>query len=48
MKVLLDIKDNQAAFAMEVLRSLSFVKKVNPITSEKKNYCKDLKHLPKK
>jgi len=43
MKVLLDINDNQASFAMEVLRSLSFVKKVNPITSEKEELLKGLK-----
>ena len=43
MKVLIDIKDNQAPFAMEVLRSLSFVKKVNPISSEKEELWMGLK-----
>ena len=32
MKVLLDIPDSQASFGMQVLKSLSFVKKVNPIS----------------
>lgn len=31
MKVLLDIPDNEAAFGMKVLKSLSFVKKVRPV-----------------
>jgi hypothetical protein len=34
MKVLVDIQDNKAAFVMELLNSLSFVK-AKPITNEK-------------
>ena len=34
MKVLVDIRDNKAAFVMELLNSLSFVK-AKPITNEK-------------
>ena len=43
MKVLLEIKDSQANFAMEVLQSLPFVKKVNPISAEKAELWEDLK-----
>ncbi len=32
MKVLVDIQDKQASFGMEVLRSLSFVKKAKPLS----------------
>jgi len=31
MKILIDIPDRQAAFALKVLKSLSFVKKVRPM-----------------
>jgi hypothetical protein len=32
MKVLVDIPDNQASFGMQVLKSLSFVKKASPLS----------------
>ena len=32
MKVLIDIADNEATFGMQVLKSLSFVKKAKPMT----------------
>ena len=35
MKVLVDIPDNKVPFGLEVLRSLSFVKRVNPISTAK-------------
>lgn len=33
MKLLVEIPDTEATFAMKVLRSLSFVKKVKPMTT---------------
>ena len=35
MKVLVEIPDNKASIALEVLRSLIFVKKADPISAEK-------------
>jgi len=32
MKVLIDIADNEATFGLQVLKSLSFVKKAKPMT----------------
>jgi hypothetical protein len=32
MKVLIDIPDNEAAFGIKVLKSLSFVKKAKPMS----------------
>lgn len=32
MKVIIEIPDNEATFAMKVLNSLSFVKKVKPVS----------------
>jgi hypothetical protein len=43
MQVLVEIPDNKAAFGLEVLRNLAFVKKVNPMTSEKARLFEDLK-----
>jgi hypothetical protein len=43
MKVLLEIPDDKADFAMEVLRSLAFVKKIKPMTIEKISLWEDLK-----
>jgi hypothetical protein len=43
MKVLLDIPDNQANFAMKVLKSLSFVKKVKPMNLATVDLWEDLK-----
>jgi len=43
MKVLVDILDNQAIFGMEVLKSLSFVKKANPMTHAAVELWEDLK-----
>ncbi len=42
MKVLLDIKDNKAAFVMELLRSFSFVK-AKPLTDEKAVVMQDIR-----
>ena len=41
MKVLLDIKDNKAAFVMELLHSLSFVK-TRKLTSEKAQLIEEI------
>ena len=43
MKVLIDIPDNEATFAMKVLKSLSFVKKVTPMSESAAGLWKDLK-----
>jgi len=43
MKVLVDISDKQASFAIEVLRSLSFVKKVKPLSPGTAELWEDLK-----
>lgn len=43
MKVLVDIPDNKASFGLEVLRSLVFVKKANPISSEKSLLLEEIK-----
>ena len=42
MIVILDINDNKAAFVMELLNSLSFVK-AKPITSEKARLMEEIK-----
>ncbi|MHB8259842.1 MAG: hypothetical protein ACYDCN_08275 [Bacteroidia bacterium] len=42
MKVLLDIKDNKAAFFMELLKSFSYVK-AQTLTPEKAQFLKELK-----
>jgi aspartate ammonia-lyase len=43
MKILLEIKDNKAEFFMELLRSLSFVKKATTISNEKAQQIEDIK-----
>ena len=43
MKVLVDIPDNEVVFGMKVLKSLSFVKKVKPISIAKVDLWEDLK-----
>jgi hypothetical protein len=43
MKVLVEIPDNKANFGLEVLRSLVFVKKANPISSEKSLLMEEIK-----
>ena len=43
MQVLVEIPDNKAAFGLEVLRNLAFVKKAKPMTSEKVSLWIDLK-----
>lgn len=43
MKILIDIADKQADFGMEVLRSLSFIKKANPISGEKAQLIEEIK-----
>ncbi|HBH49101.1 MAG TPA: hypothetical protein DDX98_10695 [Bacteroidales bacterium] len=42
MKVILDIKDNKAAFVMELLNNFSFVK-AKPITKEKAKLMEEIK-----
>ncbi len=42
MKILLDIKDNIAAFIMELLRNFKFVK-VKPITEEGAKLAEDIR-----
>lgn len=42
MKVILDINDNKAAFVMELLSNLSFVK-AKPITREKARLMEEVK-----
>lgn len=43
MKVLIDILDNEASFAMKVLKSLSFIKKVKPMSVSTVELWEDLK-----
>lgn len=43
MKVVLDISDNEATFAMRVLKSLSFVKKAKPMSVSAASMWDDLK-----
>ncbi|MCS4436431.1 hypothetical protein [Aquiflexum gelatinilyticum] len=42
MKVLIDIPDNEASFAMKVLKSLSFVKKAKPMSDATVDLWEDL------
>jgi hypothetical protein len=43
MKVLVDIPDNEATFAMKVLKSLSFIKKAKPMSVATVDLWEDLK-----
>ncbi|MBK7233348.1 MAG: hypothetical protein IPH93_14065 [Saprospiraceae bacterium] len=43
MKVIIDIPDNEASFGMKVLKSLSFVKKVKPMSEASVAIWDDLK-----
>lgn len=43
MKVLIDIPDNEASFAMKVLKSLSFIKKAKPMSLSTVELWEDLK-----
>lgn len=43
MKVLIDIPDNEATFAIKVLKSLSFVKKAKPMTATSVQLWDELK-----
>ena len=43
MQVLVEIPDNKLNFALEVLRSLAFVKKAKPMTEEKISLWENLK-----
>ena len=43
MKVLIEIPDNEAAFGMKVLKSLSFVKNAKPMTEAAVALWDDLK-----
>jgi len=43
MKVLIDIPDEDAAFGMKVLKSLSFVKKAKPLSVTSAQLWEDLK-----
>lgn len=42
MKILLDIKDSKAAFFMEMIKNLSFVKKATPLSNGKAELIEDL------
>ncbi len=42
MKVLVDIPNDEAVFGIQVLKSLSFVKKVKPISTASIDLWKDL------
>ena len=42
MKIILDIKDNKAAFMLELLRSFSFVK-ASPLNEEKARLINEIK-----
>ncbi len=43
MKVLIEIPDNEATFGMKVLKSLSFITKVKPMTTAAVELWDDLK-----
>lgn len=43
MKILVDIPDDKASFALDVLRSLVFVKKAQPISEKKSLLIEELK-----
>lgn len=43
MKVLIDIPDSEATFAIKVLKSLSFIKKAKPMTTAAVDLWDDLK-----
>lgn len=43
MKVLVDIPDHEATFGIKVLKSLSFIKKAKPMTTEAVELWDDLK-----
>jgi hypothetical protein len=43
MKVLIDIPDNEASFALKVLKSLSFVKQAKPMSAAAVDLWEDLK-----
>ncbi|TAE17484.1 MAG: hypothetical protein EAZ47_08400 [Bacteroidetes bacterium] len=47
MKILLDIPDKQVPFAMEVLRSFSFVKKIKPMSEASETLWNDLQDAAK-
>jgi hypothetical protein len=44
MKVLVDIRDNEAPFGMKVLQSLSFVQKAKPMTNAAFELWEDLRN----
>lgn len=43
MKVIIEIKETDAAFAMKVLKSLAFVKKANPMSVAAAEFWEELK-----
>jgi len=43
MKILLDIKDNKAAFFMELIKNLSFIKKATPLSDSKAELIQDIR-----
>ena len=47
MKVIVDIQDNRASFGMEVLKSLSFVKKTQAISTDGVQLWNDLAEAAK-
>ncbi|MEP7255864.1 MAG: hypothetical protein ABI666_08795 [Ferruginibacter sp.] len=47
MKILLEVNDNKAAFAMEFLKSVSFVKKAKTLSPHKTKVLNDVKEAVK-
>ena len=47
MKILLEVNDNKAEFALEFLKSISFVKKAKTLTSQKTRVLNDVKEAVK-
>jgi hypothetical protein len=43
MKILLDIKDSKAAFFMELIKNLSFIKKATPLSDTKAELIQDIR-----
>ncbi len=43
MKIIIDIPDNEAIFAMKVLKSLSFIKKAKPMSKASEELWEGLK-----
>ena len=42
MKILLEVQENKAGFLIELLKSISYVKKATPISASKAEIMKDI------